>query len=307
LKRSAFDVIRRGFDNALANWPLILIRIGEGVVFGGIIVAAIFAAVIPILVSAGLSKDVDYSNPENVAHLFATLIIEHWVLLLYLLALAFVIVGVLIAVHSFVEAGCARVYVDGERAPAMRVFDFGRWWRGGAAGWWRVFWIYNVAWSFGCLVLLVPLVLTIAALLLIDDVRGRIAVGCSGLGFTFLLFMPTAILVGIWVHKAIADAVARGLGAVEALGAARREFRLDFGRHLAVGIVMMIISFMAAAVVSGVGFPLSGFGNHGRGDLSVMLLLFAPMQLVMTFVQGVLSSAVSSWTLASFVSLAEER
>jgi len=308
LKRSAFDVIRRGFDNAVANWPLILLRIGEGILLMGIVVAAVFAAVIPILVSAGLSKGFDYRNPDDVAQFLGALFIEHWMLLVYLFGLAFILLGILLAIHSFVEAGCARIYVDGERGAAMRAFDFGRWLRGGSAGWWPVFWIYNLAWSVGCMVLLVPLTLTIAGLLAISETAGRIAVGCAGLGFTFLLFLPTAILVGIWVHKAIAVSVARNLGAVDALRAARREFRLDFGRHLAVGIVMMIIGFMAAMIVSGAGFPLSSFGRHsGRVGLDLLPLFLAPVQIVMSMIQSVISSAVSSWTLASFVALAEER
>ena len=309
MKRNAFEVIRRGFDNTVANWPLIAIRIGEGFVFAAIVVATILAAVVPILVSAGLTQGFDYRDADNVAQFIGALFIEHWVLLLYLFALVFLLLGVLIAVHSFVEAGCARVYVDGERGAALRAFDFGRWLRGGAAGWWTVFWIYNLAWSVGCLVLLAPLTVTIAALLLVDATAAQLLIRCAGLGFTFLLWIPTAIVIGIWVHKAIADAVARNLGAVDALRAARGEFRLDFGRHLAVGVVMMIIGFMAAMVVSGVGFPFSlAGGNHNvRGSLDLLPLFLAPVQIMVSLVQSVLSAAVSSWTLASFVSLAEER
>lgn len=307
MKRSAFDVIRRGFDNALANWPLILLRLGEAAVFIGIVVASIFAAVIPILVSAGM-RNFDFGRPDSVAEFFGTLVIEHWILIVYLFVLFFVLFGVLTAIHSFVEAGCARVYVDAERAADLRAFDAGRWFRGGAAGWWRLFWIYNLAWSVGCLVLLVPLVITIAGLLVIDQSAGKVAIGCSGLGFTALIAIPTFILISIWVNKAIAVCVGRAIGAVESLRVARRDMRLDFGRHLGVGLVMIIIGIMAGAVVSGVSFPFNLGGPRHGGDFGALLpLLFAPMQIVGSLIQAALSAAVSSWTLASFVALAEER
>ena len=304
MKRSAIDVVRRGFENALANWPLILIRIAEGVVFGAIIIGSIIAAVIPLLISAGLSKDTDYRNPENVAQLLVTLVIEHWILVLYLLALFLLILGVLMALHSFVEAGCARIYIDGERTPGLKAFAADRWFRGGVGGWWAVFWIYNLAWSVGALVLLGPLVLTIAGMLVVGETAGRVIIGCAGLGVTLLLLLPTAILIGMWTQKAIAVCVARTLGAVEALRAARREIKLDFGRHLAVALVLMVIGFMAAMVVSGMSFPLS-IGNHRR--VSFLPLLFAPMQLALSFVQSIVSAAVRAWSLASFVALTEER
>src|SRR3989442_3794108 len=66
LKRSATEVLRRGFDSTLANWPLILIRIAEGIVFVGIVIAAVVAAVVSIAVAAGLSK-VDISRASHPA------------------------------------------------------------------------------------------------------------------------------------------------------------------------------------------------------------------------------------------------
>jgi len=52
LKRSVFDILRRGFENTVANWPLILIRVGEVVVLAGVVIGAVLAAVIPVVVSA---------------------------------------------------------------------------------------------------------------------------------------------------------------------------------------------------------------------------------------------------------------
>ena len=302
MKRNPFDVIQRGFQNALANWPVILLRLGEGMVMIAIVIAAIFAAVVPVVVAANLSH-FDTSSIDSASRFFAELLIEHWLLLLYLLLLAFVILGVLIAVHSFVEAGSARVYIDGERAPGFRAFAFDRWWAGGRRGWWPVFWIYNLAWSVGGLIVLVPAVITIAAMLLVDATGARVAVGCGGLAFTVLLLIPTAFVMAVWTQKAITICVARAVGAVESLRAARREIRLDFGRHLAVALIMVVIGFIAGSVVSGFSIPFN-LGHHNRLDL--IPLFFAPVQIMLSVVRTALSAAAGSWFLASFVALTEE-
>ncbi len=311
MKRSAIDVLRRGFDNALANWPLIVIHIAEGVALVLIVVAAVFAAVMPVLVSAGLSK-FDFGNPENASQLIASLVIEHWVLLLYLVALALVIFAVLIAVHSFVEAGAAQVYVDAERAvaqmpapprTAFNVFRFDRWLRGGARRWWAVFWIYNLAWSAGALIILVPLVLTLGGMLAVSEVSSRVAVGFLGLVVTVLLFVPIAVVTGMWTQRAIADCVARLTGAADSLRAAWRQIQLDFGRHIAITLLVIVISLIASSLLSGMTIPVS-FGNHRH--LSLLPLIFAPVQMVISLIHSAVSAAMSSWYLASFVALTEE-
>ena len=305
MKRSAIDVLRRGFENVVANWPLILIRLGEVVVLAGVIIGAVIAAVVPVVVSAGLNK-FDIGNPENAAQLLVTLFVEHWMLIVYLLLLATLILGVLIGVHSFVEAGTARVYIDGERTPGFRAFTGERWLKGGREGWWAVFWIYNLAWSVAALILLVPLVITIAGMLLIGGTAGRVAVGCAGLAFTVLLMLPTAVLVGIWTQKSIAICVARALGAVDAMRAARREIKLDFGRHLGVALLVLVISFIAAGIVSSFGIPFS-IGRNLNRDLHMLAFFFAPAQIVISILQNAVSAAVGAWYLASFVALTEER
>jgi hypothetical protein len=303
LKRNPFDVIRRGFENAMANWPVILLRVVEGLVLIGIVIGAVIAVVVPVFVSAGLSH-FDINSVDSASEFFAMLVLEHWMLLVYLFLLALVIFGLLIAVHSFVEAGSARVYIDGERAPGFRAFAFDRWWAGGWRGWWPVFWIYNLAWSVAGLILLVPLTITIVAMFLIGETGARIALGCAGLAFTFLLLIPTAFVVGIWTQKAITICVSRALGAVESLRASRREIGLDFGRHFAVALIMMVIGFVAASVVSGLNIPFS-LGHHQRG-FDLMPLFFAPVQLMLSVVQSALSAAAGAWFLASFVALTEE-
>ncbi len=304
MKRTVVDVLRRGFDNVIANWQLLLLRFGEAVLLAIIVIGAIVAAIIPVVVSAGLGK-FDIGNPNSAAELLVTLVMEHWMLLLYLFLLVFLILGVAIGIHSFVEAGSARVYIDGERTPGMRAFTFDRWLKGGREGWWVVFWIYNLAWSVAALILLVPAVITLAGTLLVTQTAGRVAIGCAGLALIVLLMIPTAIVIGIWTQKAIAICVARALGAMDALRAARREIKLDFGRHLAVAVVVLVMSFIAAGLVSSFSIPLS-IGSHTH-RVSFAPLFFAPMQIMLSVVQNALSMAVGAWYLASFVALTEER
>jgi len=303
LKRTVIDTIRRGFENTLANWPVILIRLGEVVVLTLLIIGTIIAAVVPIAVSAGLSQ-LDLQRPEDAAQIFATLFIEHWILIVYLLLLFFAIFGVLIAVHSFVEAGSAQVFIDGERVPGFRAFAFDRWMLGGRKGWWPVFWIYNIAWSVGLLLPLALLLVTIVGMLVVDQTAGRVAIGCIGIVFAVLLLIPIAVLVGMWTQKAIAICVSRSLGALDALRAARREIRLDLGRHLGVFLLLMVVSIVVAGFISGVSFPFS-IGSHAHRTF--LPLFFAPMQIALSVFQNAVSAAIGAWFLASFVALTEER
>src|SRR6185437_3436976 len=99
-----------------------------------------------------------------------------------------IVLAVLMAIHSFVEAGSARVFVDAERNGAgvtrsresFRAFNMDRWLQGGRASWWTVFWIYNIVWGVGGLILLIPLLLTLGALFLVTETAGIVAVTCGG-------------------------------------------------------------------------------------------------------------------------------
>ena len=54
MKRTIFDTLRRGVDNTIANWALIVIRVVEVIVFALIAVGAALAVLIPLFVSIGL-------------------------------------------------------------------------------------------------------------------------------------------------------------------------------------------------------------------------------------------------------------
>ena len=291
---------------------MILIRIAEGIVFVTIIVLSIVAMIVPIVISAGISR-YDVANAANPAEAVAALIVQHWMLIVYVLLILTVVLVVLLAIHSFVEAGTAQVFVDAERRakgvtaplrPVFRAFTIDRWMAGGRAGWWSVFWIYNATWSVAALIVLIPLLVTAAAMIVISDTTVKIVAGCGGLVLSGVIMLPIVVIVAIWTQKAIAVCVARALATSDALRVAWREMRDDFGRHFAVAFVLFMVSVGGAIAISMITFPMSFTAQHRDPFMS---LAFAPMQIVVSFAQTIFSAGIGAWFLASFVTLTEDR
>ena len=311
MKRPLPDVLRRGLDSTIANWPVILLRIAESILLIGIVIASIIAAVVPAIVAAGLSKD-EIVNSSNPPEAIFEWMIGHLMLFVWMFALAFLVLGVMLAIHAFFEGGTTQIYVDAERnakrfptpnRDAFSAFSVDRWLAGGKSSWWRVFWLYNWAWSVGLIFVLVPLMLTIAGLVLISDTAGRVVVGCVGLAVAIFIFIPIAIVVSIWCAKAITICVARSLPARESLRLAWRAVRDDVGRHLAVAVIAFVVSMALNSVVSAFSIPMSISSHH----LPSLELFFTPVRLASSVVQSMVSAAIGSWLIACFVSMTEER
>jgi hypothetical protein len=306
LKRTVTEVLRRGFDSTVANWPVIMLRIVESIAFAAIAVAAVLAAVVPAVVAAGLSKD-DIVNSSDPGGAVIEWIISHLMLFVWIFALGFIVLGLMIAIHSFVEAGSTQIYVDGERkankGSDLRAFSIDRWLSGGASSWWRIFWIYNLAWSVGLIFVLVPLLFTIIGMLAISDTTGRVVIGCSGVALAVLVLIPVAIVTSIWCTKAITICVARSLPARESLSAGWRAIKGDLGRHLAVAAIMFVISMAINSVVSAFSIPM----NISSRGMPAVALMFAPARIVIGVAQGIVGAAIGSCLLACFVSMTEER
>lgn len=312
MKRNTTDVLRRGFDNTLANWQLIGIRIAENFLFLLLIIVSIVAAVVPIAVAAGLTT-FDPGSSSDPGEAMLMIFVQHWPLILYILVIVTVVLGLLIAIHSFVDAGCAKVFVDGERAAArasvagraaFSAFNIDRWLQGGRASWWSVFWIYNLAWGVAGVIMLLPLMATLAGILAVTENSARIVMACGGLVFTVLVVVPVAIVTAIWTQKAIVVAVSRAAAAREALRASWREMRADFSRHFAVAFILFAITIGGSAMISLFGAPMQ-FGKVLQSPY--LGLAFAPVQVISSFAQAIFSAAIGLWMLASFVALTEER
>ncbi|HJT18473.1 MAG TPA: hypothetical protein VJ853_13835 [Thermoanaerobaculia bacterium] len=303
--RSTTEVLRRGFDSTVANWPLILIRIAESIVFLMIIIGSVVAAIVPIAVAAGLSS-FNLRDTDNPGEAIVNQIVDHWMLIVYILAIITIVITFLIALHAFVEAGNAQVFVDAERAGAGKVFSIDRWLYGGRSAWWSIFWIYNVAWGIAGLILLIPLLITMIGMLIVNDAAPRVAVACGGLGLTALLLIPIGVIVAIWTQKAIAVAVASAASATAALKNGWAQIRADLGRHLAVAFIVFAIAFGGSMVISTFTMPMSMLRSMSHTP-APFDIAFAPAQIVSSFLQSIFSAAVGLWFLASYVGMTEER
>ncbi len=310
MKLSITEILRRGFESMLANWPLLVIRVVEGVVMIVMMILAVVAVIVPIAVSFGAGNAFPAADPSDIPALILSTVAAHAAMILYLLGLITVVLTVWIVVHSFVVAGSARVYVDSMQRTAaspaptraeLAAFTGDRWFQGGRAGWWPVFWIFNIAWTIAFAIILIPFVVFAGVLVMLRQ-NGPMAMAAGCLGFVLLVLfvLPVAVITGICTQKAIVDSLARGTGAMESLRAAWREFRSDLGRHVAVAAVMIVVSF-AAAILSSSMSMFTSFGHHAPG------LMMIPMQFSSSILNSVFGAAVGAWFLACFAALAVDR
>lgn len=310
MKRPVFEILRRGVDNTVANWQVILFRIAEMVIFAVLTVAAVVVALVPVLVSVGIELS-QIDTPEQLLEAMASLMTK-WILLIWVAVAITVLLIVFVALHSVIEAGSARVYVDGERnaGPAMdgprrrfHVFTMERWWSGAREGWWTVFWIYNLAWTVAGLILLIPLLPTLIGMLVFrEQPPAAIVTGCFGMLVTGLLMIVVGVTTGMWVNRAIADWAVHGTGSRESLSSAWQAIKRDLGRHLLIFIAVIVVSMAASSFFASFSF-LAGVSTTINQD-GFFQLFMAPVRLLTSLLSSIVSSIVSAWYLASYSSLA---
>jgi hypothetical protein len=314
LKRSITDVLRRGFDNAVANWPLVLIRVVETALLVAMCIGAAVAIVIPLVISANVGGGWDQvqKNPDAILTAVLNILTAHWLLIVYLLLIASAVLTIAMAIHAAVEAGSARVYLDAERAGSIsrtetrerfEVFAMETFLAGAREGWWRVFWIYNIAWLASGLVLLVPLAAGAALIALIGMNAAALVVGCLILLAMCLLLFVVALFTNLWVQKAIVLALGRGLSANAALRAGRHQIGGDFTRHAALTVIMVCISLAGTAFLS--SFSSGGFPVHGN-SINWQLLTASPLAVGSSILNTAFSAAVASWFLACIAAIQQE-
>ncbi|HEY3057154.1 MAG TPA: hypothetical protein VGK31_14605 [Thermoanaerobaculia bacterium] len=307
MRRTATEILRRGFESVLANWPLLLIRIGESVLLVMIAIVAAVALIVPVLMSIGIDRMQSYPA-GHMMEVFLDIIMNHLAIIFYVLIAITLMLVVFVAIHSFVVAGCVRVYVDAERKNVQvatptrndfRMFSGERWLSGGTKKWWSLFWIYNIAWGIGGLIMLLPLMAVAGVVFFLRENGPAAAVtGCVGLIFSFLFMFLAAIVTNVWTQKAIVDCVARNSGAVASLRSAWNEIVSDAGRHIAVAVVMIAVTIGGSMLFS--TFSAMGSFDHSGG------LMMMPLQFSASIANGIFSAAVGAWFLASFSALAVE-
>jgi len=303
VKRSIPDVLRRGLESALANWPLMALRIAENIVFAMLIIGSIIAAIVPLLVSIGLSV-FNIEKPDETAMAFGTALLEHLAVFLWIFVGALFLAALLMVIHSFVIAGCAQTFVDAERAERPKVFSMERWLSGGRHSIWTVFWIYNITYGTTLIPVLVPLILALAAMVAFRDSQAGIVIaGCLGIAVAIFLCIIACVIAAIWSLKAIILAIERNLGASEAAKLAWTEAKADFGRHFAVAFILFVISFGGAATIGMFSVVFSVPSAHD----TFISLAFAPARVVISLLQSAFGAAVGMWMLASFAALSDRK
>jgi hypothetical protein len=315
VKRSITDVLRRSLISTVANWPVIVARVIETILAFGIMVAALFAIIVPMVVSAGLTN---WSIPEakNPWEAVVAILAEHAGLFTYVFVTILIVVGLALAIHSFVMAGSTRIMVDAElRAPdtpdarreQFAVFTVERWMDGARAAWARVFWIYNGTWGVCGLIFLIPLiVIVILTILAAMTSNAGVVVGmtCLSIALMILLGVPLALVCAVWTQKAIVVCVARDIGAREALRSGWRESKADFLRHFVVLLLILLVSFGVASVLSAFTPFTLGFGSR---DANLWTLFTGPAYLVLNCAQSAVTSGIGCWLIAAFAAMTEER
>ena len=312
MKRGVFDVIRRGLDNTVANWGVLVVRLVETAVIVALVALTAIAVLVPILVSVGITLS-NISSPDDIANIYL-LLFEKWPLFLWIFLALLILTIVIVALHSFVTAGAARVYVDGERIAGnevlgprarFRVFSTERWFAGARQGWWTVFWIYNLAWGVGGLFLLIPLIPTlIMTLVFRESPPVAITSGCIGLVITLMLAIVVTVVTGMWTNRAVGDWAVHRTGASGSLATAWQALKRDLGRHLLIAIAMMIIAMAGSSFFASFSF-FAALGQTMQ-ETAILQLMALPIRFVGWILSSIFSAFVTSWTLASYVSLAEE-
>ena len=319
MRIGVFDLLRRGFDNTLANWQLALIRFLEAFVMMIIFVIAMVVIAMPILVSIGIDA-ADIDTPADIESALSTLL-QKWVLLVWFLVGISVLILVFMLIHAFIEAGCARVFVDGDRAAGdelsgprsrFKTFSMQRWLEGGREGWWTVFWIYNVLWGVGLLIVLLPLAAILAAAVAFGtsggDAGGGIAVliTCLGMAVTMLFSIAVMIVLAIWTNRAICDWAVYRTTALAAIRYAGRSIRMDLGRHVGIAVCIFVIAMAASMFFSTFGF-FTGLGDSIGSRPELFMLLTAPMRILTSLANSAVSAVIGSWFVAAYASLANHR
>lgn len=296
---NAFTVLRRGFESAFANWPLLLVRFCEGLLIVGVVIAGVAGS----LLALGLSLDFSgvekwAEHPEQAAE---------WLLANVGLFVAFMIVlaligGVAFLIHAYVQAGVTATFVRFERLPqrwswreGWNRFSLGSVIESAARYGWRVFLIYNIVWGVAGLVILIPLAVLLAVVLAIGEAATAIVLTCLGLVVIVLLSIIVGIVAGAWSQVAITVALAVDAGSVESSSRAGDVIRARLGSVVLVMVAIFAVSLGLSSLMSTMNLAFMAGKQAPGGEYWVV-----PFEIVLAFVNAAATSLVGLWMAASF-------
>ncbi|MFN2238791.1 MAG: hypothetical protein ABR524_05310 [Thermoanaerobaculia bacterium] len=293
------EIFRRGMESAIANWPLILIRVAESIAVIAIVVMAVMAALVPLFVGAATGLP-SIDNPEAFAE---------WVLgvspllVLFAIVVVSVVFGLAVLVHSFVTAGVFGVFAAAEnRAPEgggrdwFRVFTPELWWINSKRFVWTYFWIYNIVWGVAALAMLLPLIPALIGAMLLRDSEMILIPTCLGIAATVAIGIVAGMVAIVWSHVAFAEAVRTGAGARESLRLAGVQMRRRGG-----AILLVVVSYFALSMVVG-GFVAGfAFGLDAANIIPGVGMALIPFRIVLSLLNSLVSAAFGSWMIAAIV------
>lgn len=296
-------LIQRGFDNTLANWPLLLIRVAGSVAMTLVILVAI-VPVAMFAIYSGTMTDIEALGSLETAGVW---VMQNLVLIVALIIILTLILALAIALHSFVTGGVAGTYLDADRAapPAgwlrsqFAVFTPDKWFHHAKRSWWQVFLIYNITWGVWAVVLLAPLLVVIPILMAAQDESVVAVMGCVAVVAWLMFAFFGSIFVHIWTELAILDCL-RGQR-TRVMGAIREGlavFLANFGRILVLVVLMVVVTIAAGSfsVAMQFGFELGM-------SVDELAIIFIPIQILLSLIQTVVSVIVSAWLMACFAHL----
>lgn len=300
--RTTGEACRRGMESAVANWPLVLIRIAEGIATLFLAIGLIVAAVMPVVFAGATGSLTEiFANPETMERVLTGLSPLVALYAIFVLALIF---GVAIAVHAFVQGGVIGVYLmadrrapEGSRSRAhFRAFEPELWWSEALRNGWRFFWIYNVIWGAFGLVLLIPLLAILLLLMVFPENPGALVVTCLVTGLVMVLGIVLTIVVFIWSQVVLIEAARSGSGVFESIRRSRELARGRVGTIVLVSAIFFVLSFTVGSVVAGFSF---GIGM--MGSVPGLEMAFIPFRILISLLNSIVSAAFGAWLLAALV------
>jgi hypothetical protein len=301
---SPFDTLRRSFENTIANWPLLLMKLAEGIAAIGLIILVIAVSVVP-LIWAGVSLSA--APPGDTFEDFLRWLGASWPLFIVVFLAATVLVLVLVGIHSFVQAATSGVLVDGQRKAGPELlgdrkryaaFDAESWFAHGRRHWWTVFLIYNVVWGVAGIVMLLPLIPTAVVAWWLRDSDGIWVAGCLGLAVTLGVVIVASIIATIWSNLAIVAAVARNLDTLTSIREGGRIFRVAIA-----DVVIVVVGLWAISAAAGMLFVAMHMSISAISMIPFAGFITLPFQIGASFVQNAISLFVGIWMMAAFATI----
>jgi hypothetical protein len=302
MARTLGEIVQRGVASVLANWPLLLIRIAEGVALIALMIGIVAAAVVP-LIAAGIGGS--FSDAMQAVDIETLLGRISPLLVIYALIVISIALALAMFAHAFVQGGIVGCYLEAERlAPAgpraprdaFRVFTPELWWSEGKRNVWRFFWIYNVIWGAYSLAMLLPLLPLVVLVALFPENPASIVLAVVGLVAVLILMIGVAFVVVIWSQVVLIDAARRNLGVFESLAAAREAIRGRTGTIVLVGGIFFALSMAVGSFVAGFSFFVEAAREVPGAGVALI-----PVRIALSLINSAVSALFGCWLLAALV------